>query len=232
MAMKSILTREEEQALGRMARAGDVAVRNELVERNQPYVNRFVRRYAMMCTTNDLKDMRQEAMIGLLEAAKRYDPDRFDCKFLTIASHYVKKQICIYLSERSLVHVPLYMHASHPVTKAKTGRSKARFDTAATAAEIAKRRPLYLGAYPQDGDEIIGAEPEHDSLNFEQLESAIAKLPPLEREVIRGRFGVGSPKETGKAMAARFRCHPQKIVNIKHAAIAKLRHLMMEAGRD
>ena len=114
MAMRPNLTAEEEQALGRLIRAGDVAVRQELVNRNTGYVNKTWSRFRYICRDEDL---RQEMFLGLMEAAARYDPDR-GCKFLTIAQHYVKKYALLYLAQRNLVFVPVLKRKTEPRTGA------------------------------------------------------------------------------------------------------------------
>ena len=227
MAKKPNLTPEEEQALGRLIRAGDVAVRQELVDRNAGYVNKTWSRFAYLCRDEDL---RQEMFLGLMEAADKYDPDR-GFRFLTIAGHYVKKYALLYLAKRHIVFVPACMRKSKPRTGAKSVRAKALFEYAVTAAEIARRKPIYLSSYPLNGEELVGAEREPgDPLDHTQLLAAIDHLLPLEKAVICGRFGIGCRKQSGKAIAASHRLHPQKIVNIRSAALRKLRGMLAFAS--
>ena len=228
---KPNLTAEEEQALGRLIRAGDVAARHELVNRNTGYVNKTWSRFAYICHDEDL---RQEMFLGLMEAAVRFDPDR-GYKFLTIAQHYVKKYALTYLHKRNIVFVPPWIRKpeSRKGSRShKSAQAKARFDEAATAAECALRRPIYLGSYPFNGEELVGAEREQENRSDEHLEllKAIQQLSPLEAAVIRGRFGIGCRKESGKSIAARCEVHPQKIVNIRHNALRKLRSILAIAS--
>ena len=74
-----------------------------------------------------------------------------------------------------------------------------------------------------------GPEPE-DTVDHTQLLAAIGQLLPLERAVICGRFGIGCRKQSGKAIAASHRLHPQKIVNIRSAALRKLRGMLAFAS--
>ena len=231
MAKRPNLTFDQEQALGRLIRAGDVAARQELVDRNTGYVNKTWSRFRYICRDEDL---RQEMFLGLLEATDKYDPDR-GCKFLTIAQHYVKKYALLYLAKRNIVFVPPWIRkpeSREGSRSHKSARAKARFDEAATAAECALRRPIYLSGYPRNGDEVVGAEQEQENSSGEypELMKAIAALSPLEATVIRGRFGIGCRKESGKIIAARCEVHPQKIVIIRHNAIKKLRSLLANAS--
>jgi len=222
------LTADEEQTLGRRIRAGDAAARDELVQRNGGYVRRTAQRYAYICNEEDLT---QEMFLGLLEAADRYDPDR-GCKFLTIASHYVKKYALDYLSQRGMVFVPPWIRASAPRTAHSTQRAKARYDQAAAAAEVAKRKPLYLGAYPRNGDEIVGAEPElrAGSSRHDEVHAALGQLSPFEESVICARYGIGCKRETTKTLAKRFDVHPQKVVRTRYRALRKLHRLLSIAS--
>ena len=172
--------------------------------------------------------------LGLLEATDKYNPD-LGFKFLTIAQHYVKKYALLYLAKRNIVFVPPWIRKSeaHQGSRShKSARAKSRFNGAATAAECARRRPIYLGSYPCNGEELVGAEREQENRSGEnpELMKAIAKLSPLEAEVIRGRFGIGCRKESGKSIAARCEIHPQKIVNIRSAALKKLRGMLATAS--
>ena len=89
------LTKERELELGRLALAGDESARAEIVEANlwivQAIVGQLIRksRSSSIVTEDRREDMEQEGMVGLLIAAKRYDP-AFDCRFSTIATYYVK----------------------------------------------------------------------------------------------------------------------------------------------
>jgi RNA polymerase primary sigma factor len=222
------LTADEEQALGRRIQAGDAAARNELVQRNYGYVRKAALRFAYCC---DVEDMKQEMFLGLVEAAGKYDPDR-GCKFLTIASHYVKKYALSYLSQRNIVFVPTWIRTSQPRTVHSTRRAKARYDQAAAAAEIAKRAPLYLGAYPNDGDEILGAERESNprASVHNEVHAALAQLSSFEESVVCSRFGIGCKRETTKVLAKRFDVHPQKIVRTRNRALRKLHGLLRTAS--
>lgn len=225
MAKQPVLTPDEEIALARRVRAGDKAARNELVERNAPYVNRLMGHYAYLCKDDDL---RQQMFLGLLEAADVYDPDTFHTKFLTIAQHYVKKYVRLYLSHRNLIFVPPNMRKPAQADGKRTGRAKARYDMMVTAAECAQHRPLYLGAYPHDADEIVGAEPEQEPgpSTSDEVLAALAKLSPLEEAIVCGRFGIGCSRETTKSLAQRFDLHPQKLTRIRDAAMRKLHGLL------
>ena len=200
-----------------------ISARNELVTRNTGYVNLVANRYSNICADPDL---RQQAYLGLLEAATVFDPERFTTRFLTIAHHYVKKYIMLYLSNRGLIRVP-------PVTQRTARRATGELDDRARAAAMAMRKPVYLGAFPNDGDAILGVEPDNDSPrapggehDCKRLLAAIDQLSSFEADVIKSGYGIGCKKEMIKATARRFNMHPQKIVRTRFGAIIKLRRLL------
>jgi RNA polymerase sigma-B factor len=64
----------EHQLLARYHREGDIAARDELVERLIPFTRRLAARYAHSLDTED--DLFQVACVGLLKAIDRFDLDR------------------------------------------------------------------------------------------------------------------------------------------------------------
>jgi RNA polymerase primary sigma factor len=71
------------------ATGGDREVRR-LVEANMPFVFRVARQYQNVGIP--LEDLRNEGIVGLIEAARRYDPDR-GTKFSTYAVWWIRAYI-------------------------------------------------------------------------------------------------------------------------------------------
>jgi RNA polymerase sigma-B factor len=67
----------------RYHRAGDLAAREELVERLLPFARELARRYAY--TDEPFDDLLQVAYLGLIKAIDRFDPDR-GAKFTSFAA--------------------------------------------------------------------------------------------------------------------------------------------------
>jgi RNA polymerase primary sigma factor len=91
-----LLTRDEERALARRARAGDVAAREVLVRRNLALVVAVVRtqRWGGLL----LEDVIQEGNLGLIRAATSFDPDA-GTRFSTYAVWWIRAYVGKYLKE-------------------------------------------------------------------------------------------------------------------------------------
>lgn len=86
-----LLTREQEVELGKMAQSGDQKAKDSLIEANLRLVVKVAKRYTNMGLP--LMDLISEGNIGLMDAANRFDPNRFSNKFSTYAVWWIKRQI-------------------------------------------------------------------------------------------------------------------------------------------
>jgi RNA polymerase primary sigma factor len=99
-----LLDFDEEIALSRRIRQGDVEARNKLVNANL----RLVVRVARLYVTSDVSfmDLIQEGNMGLLHAAEKYDGQR-NVRFCTYAGWWIRQFISRYLAnKRRLVRLP------------------------------------------------------------------------------------------------------------------------------
>src|SRR6476646_178159 len=92
------LTPEEEQELGRRIQRGDEAALRRLVEGNLRFVVSYAKRYRGLGVP--FLDLIHEGNLGLMEAARRFDPDR-NVKFITYAVWWVRQAITHALSEQT-----------------------------------------------------------------------------------------------------------------------------------
>jgi RNA polymerase primary sigma factor len=90
------LTADEERALGTRIKAhGDEAALRRLVEGNLRFVVSYVKRYRGLGVP--FLDLIHEGNLGLMEAARRFDPDR-NVKFITYAVWWVRQAVTHALS--------------------------------------------------------------------------------------------------------------------------------------
>ena len=85
-----LLTRAEEYELGHQIAEGDTAALQKLVQRNLKYVVSIANKYHG-CRPS-LQDLIEEGDIGIIQAAKRFDPSR-EVKFITYAVWWIKQAI-------------------------------------------------------------------------------------------------------------------------------------------
>ncbi|MCB1045303.1 MAG: RNA polymerase sigma factor RpoD/SigA [Acidobacteria bacterium] len=92
------LTPDQEKDLGRAIQGGDEAALKRLVEANLRFVVSFSKRYRGLGLS--FLDLLNEGNIGLIEAAKRFDPTK-NVKFITYAVWWIRQAIIHALAEQS-----------------------------------------------------------------------------------------------------------------------------------
>lgn len=205
----------EETALLEAARRGDDDAREQVVHRYRRLVASIAWRLHGRGGSEEIEDLIQVGMVGLLEAVSRYRADRGP--FVPFARATVSGTIKRHFRDRSWrVAVPRSLHdaatrvrAASREIEAREGRLPTEAElveaTELSAAEIAEARaaldaahPLSLQSTPVEGDgeselsELIGAE----DPNFDRAEARgtigllSAELEPEDRELLARRFGL------------------------------------------
>lgn len=88
------LSREKERELAEKIQQGDNKALNELVEANLKYVVTIAKKFAW--TGLPLYDLISEGNLGLIRAAKKFDPER-GTKFITCARPWITQAIQLYV---------------------------------------------------------------------------------------------------------------------------------------
>ena len=103
-----LLTQKEEIALARKVRAGDQEAMQELVKRNLRFVISVAKKYQNRGLP--LTDLIGEGNVGLLTAARKFDPDQ-GVKFISYAVWWIRQAILAALARQGrTVRVPLEPH--------------------------------------------------------------------------------------------------------------------------
>lgn len=241
----------EERALGARARAGDEAALRRLVEANLRFVVSYAKRYRGLGVP--FLDLIHEGNLGLMEAARRFDPTR-NVKFISYAVWWVRQALLHVLSDQSrIISVPPKL--SGPASK--LGRHLAalatQLDREPTPREIADDLDiseadatalmLMGGEDVSLSDRLGGREDRrevedvleqvmvpaidealvHEAV-IDQLRKAVAELGTKEREVMRMRFGLdGGEPRTLQEVGDRLKLSRERVRQIEHRAKQKLR---------
>jgi RNA polymerase primary sigma factor len=244
------ITPEEEKLLGhRIQERNDKAALRKLVEANLRFVVSFAKRYRN-CGLSFL-DLINEGNIGLIEAAKRFNPDK-NVKFITYAVWWVRQAIIHALSDQSGAFRLPQKQANLLYRIGKTAQQlELEFERKPTAEEIAKKLDVPTEEVVnllQVNDEnvslstVIDEEHEfHLSDKLEQdlipsadaelmkaslkdhLSACLGELETKEQKVLRLRFGLdeGDPK-TLKEIGEMMGLSRERIRQIEAQALEKL----------
>lgn len=243
------ITVEEERSLGRRIQKGDAEALRKLVEGNLRFVVSYAKRYRG-CGLSFL-DLINEGNIGLIEAAKRFDPSK-NVKFITYAVWWVRQSIIHALSDQSGAFRLPQKQANllYRIGKAQSNlRSELRRPP--SAEEIARRMAvtteevtnllriaddnISLSAVIDDEHEFRLADKlEQDTIpsaDFVLVRSSLKRLIRLalnelddkEERVLRLRFGLdGADPKTLKEIGEMMNLSRERIRQIEAQAIDKL----------
>jgi RNA polymerase primary sigma factor len=211
-----LLTAAEEIELAKRIEKGDLEAKERLINSNLRLVIKFARRYQGHGLP--LGDLVQEAMLGLIRAAEKFDWRR-GYKFSTYAVLWIKQSIQRGLDNTGrAVRIPAHIAQRERTVNRTAAELATMLDREPTDEEVAERAKLPLEEVMavrdltrvsasldqpigNDGDTTLGelraestADLEDDFLVREQeraIEDALSKLPELEANVVRARFGTG-----------------------------------------
>jgi RNA polymerase sigma-B factor len=203
----------EEAALLDAARRGEEEAREQLVRRYRPLVSSIAWRLHGRGGSEEIEDLIQVGMVGLLEAVSRYQPERGP--FVPFARATVSGTIKRHFRDRSWkLSIPRALHDAATQIRAASREFEARTGRLPTDAELAEAtelkpeliaearavleaaHPLSLQGAPADGEgelaELIGTE----DPNFDRAEARgtigrlSAELEFEDRELLARRFGM------------------------------------------
>ena len=222
-----LLTREEEVELAKRIERGDLEAKERLINSNLRLVIKFARRYQGHGLA--LQDLVQEAMLGLIRAAEKFDWRR-GYKFSTYAVLWIKQAIQRGLDNTGRpVRIPAHVAQRERTVNRTESELSVQLNRDPSDEEVAERAKLpldevkairdltrvttSLDAPVGDGDTSLGelrtdsvASVEDEILERQQesaVGTALATLPEEERRVIELRFGTGAEPETSLREVAR-----------------------------
>ena len=202
----------EELAL--QIQAGDENAAERLVSQNEGYLTELARAYTPWCETEDLK---QEAALALLDAAKRFDP-AYGTKLLTYATPAIEAALSDYAAQhafplsvptsrgsqlRTVAHLCAEAQDASEVELTKAVCEKLKVSSKSAEALLKEYQTL-CGAQ-QLGDAVFsvscGGDPAvaydrlmRRTLLMRRMEEV---LTPRELNLVRSYLGIGQPDEVG-----------------------------------
>jgi RNA polymerase primary sigma factor len=214
------LTIDQERELGRrIQQRSDEDALGALVESNLQFVVSYANRYRKLGVP--VLDLINEGNLGLLEGARRFDPDRSG-PFLAHAAWWVRQSIMHVLSETlgvAALETPLELASA----------DTADVDVSAEDQQHAAR-PLTAGRGLQLADvlpDLSVQEIEDDLMRdalVQQIECAMAELDPRERHVMRLRYGLHREEALSvQQIADRLRMKRDRVRKIEARAQQRLR---------
>jgi RNA polymerase primary sigma factor len=251
-----LLTAQQEVAIAKRVRAGDDEAMQELVKRNLRFVISVAKKYQNRGLA--LTDLIGEGNVGLLTAARKFDPDQ-GVKFISYAVWWIRQAILASLARQGrTVRVPLNRTAdlSRIVRTSETLRQELRREP--TPEEIAHATGLSLDVVqslaalntsdvrldaPLDpegdrslierfiADEQGDAEQQAmDRFLSEEIESALRTLPPRDAKVLRLYFGLdGGREHTLEEIGGMLGVSRERVRQLRDRALKRLRE--GEVGR-
>jgi RNA polymerase primary sigma factor len=244
------LTAAQEKELGRRIQQGDQEALQRLVEANLRFVVSYGKRYRGLGLS--FLDIIHEGSLGLMEAAKRFDPER-NVKFISYAVWWVRQAIFHALAEHSRVF-RLPQKLSGQISKVGSARQRlaAELERAPTTEEVAAKTALtekevenlmkvagddlsLSTAVGEDGKMELGDTLEQETIpsveielirsSFEeQIRAMVDELEGKEREVISMRFGLdGEEPRTLQEIGEELGLSRERIRQIESKAKEKLR---------
>lgn len=243
-----MISPEEEAELAYKIQQGDEEACKRLVEAHLRFVVSVAKQY--QSSGMDLCDLINEGNIGLMTAAKRFDPSR-GFKFISYAVWWIRQNIMQAISEQGrMIRLPLNQIAT--INKINKTRAELvqKFEREPTDAELAEvmdltpdkigdavsrsSRPLSFDVPFDDEDDgtLLDIVPDENSeqadngLQKESLHSdlmdAMCVLTPREKQIVLMSFGIGCREMSLEEIGAQFDITRERARQLKEKAVRKL----------
>jgi RNA polymerase primary sigma factor len=245
-----LLTTPQEIAIAKLVRQGDPEAMHELVKRNLRFVISVAKKYQNRGLP--LTDLIGEGNVGLLTAARKFDPDQ-GVKFISYAVWWIRQAILASLARQGrTVRVPLNRTAdlSRIVRTAEALRQELRREP--TPEEIANATGLSLDVVQSlaalntadvrldapldpEGDRSLierfvaedqadAEEQAMDKFLTDEIEHALDTLPSRDAKVLRLYFGLdGGREHTLEEIGGMLGVTRERVRQLRDRALKRLR---------
>jgi RNA polymerase primary sigma factor len=254
-----LLTAEEEIALARRIRKGDLQARDEMIRCNLRLVVSIAKNYTRRGLS--LLDLIEEGNLGLLRAVEKYDPAQ-GCRFSTYASWWIRQSI-----KRSLisavkpVEIPAYMveminkwrraasqlegDLSRPPTQEEIARgmgiSRRKVEVIARAARafsspfqaVSEDTEWSLSEMVADEVSRSPADVLLDNRRAEAVMKLLGSIDERASEILRLRFGLeGRDPMTLKEIGERVGLTRERVRQIEHNTLKCINDAILSQEED
>ena len=201
------LTPQEERSLLEKSRHGDMAARNQLIERNLRLVAHIARKY--QSPEDEMDDLISVGTIGLLKATDTFDLHK-GSKLATYAARCIDNELLMMFRSRK-----------------KNVREESLYEPVGTDKE---GNEIHLM-------DILESQDEDVPVNFEKKENTLRlyqciekHLTPQEKEILILRYGLyGRKPTTQRVIAKRLGISRSSVSRIEKNIILKLRQFLLPA---
>jgi len=256
MAEHPLLSPEEERELAIRAKKGDKEAQKKLVEGNLRFVVNVAKNFAGWGVP--LMDLIAAGNLGLMEAIKRFDPDK-DVKFISYAVWWIRQAIMQTIFQQTgAVRIPVKESLFISKVKNAYEKLKEELKREPTIEEIAKevdaspkkvKTALQIVRMPLSLDQPIGEEEEDltlldliskkgtedvekevvDEALHKEIEKLLTILDERERKIIEERFGLnGKEPKTLNEVGEKLGISRERVRQLEQRALKKLRTLAMK----
>src|SRR3984885_10632328 len=226
---------EQQVELAKRVAAGDDAARKQMVAANLRLVGHWARRYQDRGV--DMADLVQEGTFGLMRAVDKFDWER-GFRFSTYATWWIRQALQRAVQQHGrTIRIPLEVGEQIQrleLTKAQLDEATdmtaderyALEDVARVTASLdqpaASESATTLGELvaPDQSDFVADVE---QTMVYDRVRDAVEKLPDLQRDVLRLRFGFGGDSPASlQSTAERLGVGVRRVRRAEEEALAAL----------
>jgi RNA polymerase sigma factor (sigma-70 family) len=248
------LTRNDSSLFERI-QAGDSAAEAEVLRRNMPLVHDIARRYHVSGGIQE--DLIQEGAIGLLKAARKFDPSRGN-RFSTLATWWVRQAISRFVKGPTrTIRLPEYVHdriarVLRVQRELEAGEAPASLEDVARFSQQTPEKVRKLLDYSQDVIPLDSPVRNRADLTVERsvpdrgrsvdeevahrrdqraLVDGLRTLPSRQTEILAYRFGLADGRKRSRAwIGDRLGISGERVRQLEKKALTNLQHEMQSVA--
>ncbi len=244
-----VLSPEEEKELGRRIKKGDKEALKKLVKHNLRFVVSIAKKYKNFGVP--FLDLINEGNLGLIKAAKKFDPDK-DIKFISYASWWVKQSIIKFLTEQSTpIKIPIKAKNRNRKIDEIISKFKKQLNQNPDKEEIMEESGLSekelknaelanlsfssLDQFIDDdkdatlldlisSDDLSVEDKQIQESLIEEINRYLSTLPEREQDIIKLRYGLydGKPR-TLREIGEKYNISKERVRQLENSIMNKLR---------